>query len=176
MTYSSITPKELFERISQGGPIHLIDVRTPSEYREIHVELAKNVPLDRLNRAALGMDSDCREPVYVICRSGGRSRQACQSLLRSGLTSLVNVEGGTLAWEQAGLPVVRGEKTIALDRQVRIIVGAMVIISSLLAMYSDPRWAMVSVAMGAGLLHAGIFDSCMMAMCLAKLPWNQSKS
>ena len=176
MSSQSITPNALFEMISRGESIHLIDVRTPSEFQEIHVDIAKNVPLDRLNPAALGMESGSQRPVYVICRSGVRGRQACQSLLRSGLTNVVNVDGGTMAWAQAGFPVIRGKKTVALDRQVRIIVGLLVLICSLLAVYSDPRWAVLSAVMGAGLLHAGIFDSCMMAMCLTKMPWNQAKS
>lgn len=176
MASNSITPKELFDRISQGNSVTLIDVRTPAEYQEIHVDIAKNIPLDRLNPSALGLDANSNEPVYVICRSGARGSQACQSLLRSGLNHVVNVEGGTMAWASAGLPVIRGKKAVSLERQVRIIAGGLIVLTSILALMHDSRWALLAGFMGAGLLHAGLFDNCMMAMCLAKLPWNQTKS
>jgi len=176
MAANSITPKELFERISQGNSVTLIDVRTPAEYQEIHVDIAKNIPLDRLNPSALGLDANSTEPVYVICRSGARGSQACQSLLRSGLNHVVNVEGGTMAWASAGLPVIRGKKIVSLERQVRMLAGGLIFLSSVLALVHDPRWAVLAGLIGAGLFQAGLFDSCMMGMCLAKMPWNQMKA
>lgn len=176
MSNQTISPKELFEIISQGKSINLIDVRTPAEYQEIHVQVAKNIPLDKLNPSALGVDSGSNEPVYVICRSGARGSQACQSLLGAGLSNVVNVEGGTMAWAKAGLPVNRGKKTVSLDRQVRMVAGGLVLIFSVLALVHDVRWAILSGLMGAGLFQAGLFDSCMMGMMLAKMPWNQAKS
>jgi rhodanese-related sulfurtransferase len=176
MSSQTISPKQLFELMSHGKSIHLVDVRTPAEYQEIHVDIAKNIPLDKLSPSALGVDPNSTEPIYVICRSGARGSQACQSLLGSGLSNVVNVEGGTMAWAQAGLPVTRGKKTIALDRQVRMLAGSLIFLFSLLALVHDTRWAILSGLMGAGLLHAGLFDSCMMGMCLAKMPWNQAKT
>ena len=55
------------------------------------------------------------EPLYVICRTGSRAKQACEKFRRCGYDNVVAIEGGTLAWEQAGLPVSRGRKAIALD-------------------------------------------------------------
>ena len=175
MASQSITPKELFERISQGNSVNLIDVRTPNEYQEIHVDIAKNIPLDRLNPSTLGLDANSNEPLYVICRSGARGSQACQSLLRLGLANVVNVEGGTMAWANAGLPVIRGKKTVSLERQVRMVAGGLVLLTSILAVAHDPRWAILSGLIGAGLFQAGLFDNCMMGMLLAKMPWNQAK-
>ena len=176
MASHSITPKELFDLVSQGNATNLIDVRTPTEYQEIHVDIAKNIPLDRLNPSALGLDPSAKDPVYVICRSGARGSQACQSLLRSGLSNVVNVEGGTMAWASGGLPVIRGKKAVSLERQVRMVAGSLILTFSVLAYVHDPRWAILAGLMGAGLLHAGLFDSCMMGLCLAKMPWNQTKS
>ena len=111
------------------GRLTFIDVRTPVEFRELHAADARNVPLDQLDPAAIiqarnGSD----EPLYVICRSGGRGRQACEKFLAAGFTNVVNVEGGTLAWAECGLPVVRGKKTISLERQVRIAAGSLVLL------------------------------------------------
>ncbi len=175
MTSNSITPKELYEQISQGLSINLIDVRTPVEFQEIHVDIAKNIPLDRLSPSALGLHPNAKDPVYVICRSGARGSQACQSLQRSGLANVVNVEGGTMAWANDGLPVIRGKKAVSLERQVRMVAGGIVFLASVLALAHDPRWAILSGFIGAGLFQAGLFDNCMMAMLLAKMPWNQAK-
>ena len=176
MSTQTITPKSLYDLISKGNSVHLVDVRTPAEFQEIHVDVAKNVPLDRLDPATLGLNPQSKEPLYVICRSGARGSQACQSLLRSGLSNVVNVEGGTMAWAQAGLPVIRGNKSVSIDRQVRMIAGSLVLLASILAVTLDARWGILSGVIGAGLLHAGLFDSCMMGMWLAKMPWNQAKA
>lgn len=176
MSSQTISPKQLFELMSHGKSIHLVDVRTPAEYQEIHVDIAKNIPLDKLSPSALGVDPNSTEPIYVICRSGARGSQACQSLLGSGLSNVVNVEGGTMAWASAGLPVIRGKKIVSLERQVRMVAGGLIFLSSVLALVHDPRWAILAGLIGAGLFQAGLFDSCMMGMCLAKMPWNQMKS
>ena len=68
------------------------------------------------------------EPLYVICKSGGRSQQACEKFIKAGFTNVVNVEGGTTACIEAGLPVVRGKKAISLERQVRIAAGSLVLL------------------------------------------------
>lgn len=168
---ATIEPQELAQRYERGEVVELIDVRTPAEFEEIHVTFAKNVPLDRLDPQALSAGRN-GQPLYVICRSGSRSRQACEKLAAAGL-NVVSVEGGTLAWEAAGLPVVRGRKTISLERQVRIAAGALVLTGSVLALVVHPWWALLSAFVGAGLIFAGVTDRCGMALLLARMPWNQ---
>ena len=58
MSKNSITVQELGAMLKDGKSIDLIDVRTPGEFQEIHVSVAKNVPLDRLLPEALGADRD----------------------------------------------------------------------------------------------------------------------
>lgn len=172
----TITPAELYGKVQRGEPVEVIDVRTPAEYREVHATVARLVPLESFNAEEVlrtrtgGPDA----PLYVICRSGNRAKTACEKLRTAGLTNLVNVAGGTTAWEQAGLPVVRGQKTISLERQVRICAGAMVVIGAALAAFVHPYWAGLSGFVGAGLIFAGVTDTCGMAMVLAKMPWNQA--
>jgi rhodanese-related sulfurtransferase len=86
---------------------------------------------------------------------------------------VVNVEGGTQSWVQARLPVVRGKKAISLERQVRIVAGLLVLIGALLSYFARPYWIALPTAVGAGLVFAGITDTCGMGMLLAKMPWNQ---
>ncbi len=169
---NTITPQELYQRLASGTVIDLIDVRTPVEFREVHAAPARNIPLDRLDPAALAAAHRNGEPLYVICRSGNRGRQACEKLAAAGL-NVVNIEGGTLAWEQAGLPVVRGKKAISLERQVRIAAGFLVLLGSVLALVVHPYWAALAAFVGAGLMFAGITDTCGMALVLARMPWNR---
>lgn len=171
----TISPQELDSLRQSGKQLELIDVRTPAEFREVHVDFARNVPLDQLNPQALKAErnGNADQPLYVICRSGSRGKQACEKLAAAGLVSVVNVEGGTVACEAAGLPVVRGKKTISLERQVRIAAGFLVVVGGVLAMTVHPYFAGIAAFVGAGLMFAGITDTCGMAMILARMPWNQ---
>ena len=171
---TTISPQEVAGLRSAGRQLELLDVRTPVEFREIHVDFARNVPLDRLDVQALTAERNglAGEPLYVICRSGSRGKQACKKLSAAGL-NVVNVEGGTLAWDAAGLAVVRGRKSISLERQVRIVAGFLVLVGAVLAIAVHPYFAGLSAFIGAGLMFAGITDTCGMAMLLAKMPWNQ---
>jgi rhodanese-related sulfurtransferase len=151
-------------------------VRTPMEYQELHVVHARNVPLDRLDPGAvMQARNGSQEPLYVICRSGSRGRQACEKLIAAGHTNVVNVEGGTLACAEAGLPVVRGKKMISLERQVRIAAGSLVLLGVLLGWLVHPAFLGLSAFVGAGLVFAGVTDTCGMGMLLARMPWNQVK-
>jgi rhodanese-related sulfurtransferase len=175
MSVSTISPKQLHELVRAGKSVELLDVRTPVEYREVHVSFARNVPLDQLDAAKISAGrSGSREPLYVICRSGSRGRQACEKFVALGYTNVVNVEGGTQAWDQAGLPVVRGRKCISLERQVRIAAGTLVLASAALGAFVHPYWIALAGFIGAGLVFSGITDTCGMGMLLARMPWNRT--
>jgi rhodanese-related sulfurtransferase len=74
--------------------------------RDVRAEGAILVPLSTFMLRYRELPRD--RPLLMICRSGARSGQATGFLLASGWTDVVNVAGGTLAWERAGLPVRRG--------------------------------------------------------------------
>jgi rhodanese-related sulfurtransferase len=177
MTIPTISPQGLAELCRGNERIDLIDVRTPVEYREVHVAVAQNVPLDQLDPAAVmqARTGSKGEPLYVLCRSGSRGRQACERFLAAGFTNVVNVEGGTLACVESGLPVVRGKKAISLERQVRIAAGLLVLLGALLGWLVHPALVGLSAFVGAGLVFAGITDTCGMGLLLARMPWNHVK-
>jgi rhodanese-related sulfurtransferase len=178
MNVSTVSPAMLAELSRAGKKIDLIDVRTPVEFREVHVEIARNVPLDRLDPQALmqARNGSSAEPLYVVCKSGGRGQQACEKFIQAGYTNVVNVEGGTTACIDAGLPVVRGKKAMSLERQVRIAAGALVLIGVIGSYTLHPYLIGLSAFVGAGLMFAGITDTCGMGMILARMPWNQCGS
>jgi rhodanese-related sulfurtransferase len=174
MSWTTISPRELAER-SRSQQIELLDVRTPIEFQEIHAAPARNVPLDQLDPAAVlrSRNGRAEEPLYLICRSGSRGKQACERFVAAGFTNVVNVEGGTLAWAEAGLPVVRGKKMISLERQVRIAAGSLVLLGAVLGWLVHPAFIGLSAFVGAGLIFAGVTDTCGMGLLLARMPWNR---
>ncbi len=160
----------------RADSIHLIDVRTPAEFQEVHLTAARNVPLDRLNVQAEAAKIPTGQPLYVICKAGGRGRQACEQFHKAGFTNVINVLGGTQACVQAGLPAVRGKKMMSLERQVRIAAGSLVLTGAALAWFIHPAFVGLSAFVGAGLVFAGITDTCGMGLLLARMPWNQVSS
>jgi rhodanese-related sulfurtransferase len=104
----TITCAELYQN-SQKGPIELVDVRTLEEFNDIRAVGARNLPLDRLNPAALIQSrQNATEPLYFICAMGGRSAYACEAMMAAGYDNVINVTGGTQEWYSAGLPTERG--------------------------------------------------------------------
>ena len=172
---NTITPRQLNERLQQGEKLHLLDVRTPAEHAEIHVPGVQLAPLDRLDARLAAENGFAKDqPLYIFCRTGNRAKQGAEKLEKSGYTQCHVVEGGTLAWAEAGLPVNRGtSKVISLERQVRIAAGAIVLIGVVLAQFVHPAFIWLSGFVGAGLMFAGITDWCGMGMLIAKMPWNQ---
>jgi rhodanese-related sulfurtransferase len=175
MTSATISPRQLAELVTAGRNIDLIDVRTPAEYDEVHLDNARNIPMDQLDPKVLVQQrgTSPSEPIYVICRTSSRSRQVCEKLLKAGLTAVVNVEGGTLACIDAGLPFTRGRKAVSLERQVRIAAGSLVLLGVGLGWLVHPAWLGLSAFIGAGLVFAGITDTCGMGLLLARAPWNR---
>ena len=173
---TTITPRQLNDRIQQGKKLHLLDVRTPAEHAEIHVPGVHLAPLDRLDAAKLAsVDGFAKDqPLYIFCRSGNRAKQGAEKLEKSGYAQCRVVEGGTMAWAEAGLPVNRGtSKVISLERQVRIAAGGIVLTGVLLAHFVIPPSSGSPASSARGSCFAGITDSCGMGMLIAKMPWNQ---
>jgi rhodanese-related sulfurtransferase len=81
----------------------VLDVREPWEYEAGHVPGSVLIPLGELGSRLQELPNG--EAIYIICRSGNRSQQAAQLLVRAGFAHIHNVQGGMLAYEQAGLPV-----------------------------------------------------------------------
>jgi rhodanese-related sulfurtransferase len=79
----------------------VIDVRTPSEYANGHISGAINIPIDSLST---GVDALPEGQILTTCGSGGRGGRAANLLVSSGREAF-SIEGGTKAWEAAGLPV-----------------------------------------------------------------------
>lgn len=92
---------------SQAQGVYLLDVREPDEFAEVHAKGAVLIPLGQLSSRLGEIAQYKNKPIAVICRSGRRSAQGVEILRKAGFTQVSNVSGGTSAWVDAGLPVVR---------------------------------------------------------------------
>jgi glyoxylase-like metal-dependent hydrolase (beta-lactamase superfamily II)/rhodanese-related sulfurtransferase len=163
-----ITVEELGRALA-GSPAPLVvDVRMPAEYRSVHLEPSVSLPLDEIGRRRGELPRD-RELV-LVCRTGARARLAAEQL--TDLRARV-LEGGLAAWQEAGHPVIVGKAHMSLERQVRIIAGAMASAGGVMAVALSPWFGLLPAFVGAGLVYAGVTDRCGMAMLLAKLPYNR---
>ena len=98
----SVSVSEAAEKVA-GDNVAFVDVRTGEEYATGHAKGTVNIPLDSFTDANVS-ELKQKGEVYVICQSGGRSAKAAKMLTGAGVNA-INVEGGTAAWQAAGLPM-----------------------------------------------------------------------
>jgi rhodanese-related sulfurtransferase len=93
----TISPEKLKQRIANGEPVHLLDVRQPDEHAAKNIAGSLLIPLGTLPVRMNELEQWRDQEIIIYCRSGGRSAQACQFLDQHGFKT-VNLEGGMLAW------------------------------------------------------------------------------
>ena len=156
----------------QTGKAQLVDVRSAGEFAAGHVPGAANIPLEEIERRIGDLSAD--ETLVLICKGGKRARIAAD-LLKDKRENLVVLQGGTDAWAKAGLPLVVSAKSRwALERQVRLAAGLLVLSSVVVSLTVYPPMVYLAGLMGLGLTGAGLTDFCPMAILLAKMPWNRA--
>ena len=88
-----------FEKLANAGKGAILDVRTPKEYAEGHVNGSVNINyFDKDFKDQVGK-LDSTKPVYVYCHSGGRSSKAMNIMKSQGFTTIYNLTGGYAAWK-----------------------------------------------------------------------------
>jgi rhodanese-related sulfurtransferase len=170
-----ISPRDAFEKIKKGNA-RLIDVRTPAEYRAVHAVGAENHALGKLNADYIGKEifpDNLDKLCILICKSGSRASNAAEMFQEKNIKNVFVIAGGTDLWNKIGLPVEKGKSVISLERQVRIVAGALVCAGTLLGFFVNPYLLIIPGVVGAGLVFAGLTDTCAMGLLLAKMPWNQ---
>ncbi len=101
-----VAPEAAQQLLADDPGITLIDVRTPEEYAQGHLEGAQLIDLQAPDFQDRIAELD-RDGSYVIyCHSGNRSAQARQLMDQLGFADVADVDGGITAWTAAGLPVV----------------------------------------------------------------------
>lgn len=99
-TLAQVSVRMLWQHMHTG--VQLVDVRRLGEYQTAHVPGARHIELAALQKNLGALDPEL--PTYVICGSGYRSSAACSILAAAGFVDVSNVQGGTAAWQAAGLP------------------------------------------------------------------------
>ena len=99
-----VTPKEAWELTQQGTL--LVDVRETDEVSQKRYDTSRYLHLALSTLPENFSQIPANEKVIIGCRSGVRSQKAIAFLLSQGYTNLANLEGGIIAWEEAGLPII----------------------------------------------------------------------
>lgn len=169
-----VLPAEVSPSLVQAmpaGSFQLLDVRTAGEFRTCHIPGAVNVPVDQIGRHRERL-AQVAGPVVVVCQAGPRATQAQGLLAAAGKKDLHVLLGGMVGWQQAEGDVERGEPRWALERQVRLVAGSLVLVA-VVGSVLVPGLKWLAAAVGAGLTFAAVSNTCMMGNVLSKLPYNR---
>ncbi|MDD4894626.1 MAG: MBL fold metallo-hydrolase [Candidatus Omnitrophica bacterium] len=167
-----ISPREAMALIAKDPQVKLLDVRSALEFIQVHIKDSTNVPIDIIP-AKIDELSQFKQGYIVFCRTGNRSPMAADMLIQAGIHNVKVMDGGMQRWQKEGLPVIKGEGGISLERQVRLIAGSLVLAGIMLALFAHWVFIFVPVFVSCGLIYAGLTDNCLMGMLLMKLPYNK---
>lgn len=146
----------------------LVDVRESSEFACERLPGSVNIPLSRLEAGASGLPKD--KPLAILCQSGRRSEDAARRLEALGFTDIIVVAGGLTCCQR----LEKGPGGAwAMDRQVRMAAGTLVLCGFALSWAVHPAFVLLSAGIGVGLVYSAATNTCGMAMILAQMPWNR---
>lgn len=167
---------ELLEQWLESGDAALVDVREDFEFAEEHVGGADHRPLGSLDPSEVRTRHGERRVVFM-CRTGRRSLDAANRF-RSGDEAVFHLAGGIEGWKASGRTVKRPETgpRLPIMRQVQITAGSMVAVGTGLGAAVDLWFLVLPGFVGCGLVFAGASGWCGMAVLLARMPWNTTRS
>jgi rhodanese-related sulfurtransferase len=172
---------QAFKQLRQESTdnLQIIDLRTHVEVNTERLDVSVNFPVQQLQAAELKsylqqQNHKSSQPIYLLCASGQRAVQASNQLQGQIESQLVIIDGGLNALKLLGMSVIKGNSTvISLERQVRIASGTLVVSGVFSGLLVHPWFYGLAAFVGAGLVFAGVTNSCGMGMLLAKMPWNK---
>ncbi|MFJ6280886.1 rhodanese-like domain-containing protein [Arthrobacter subterraneus] len=173
-TVTTLEPPVLREWISEHEDLVIVDVRSAAEYENLHIRGSYNVPLPLLAQHAAQVQSRLGSRVVLVCQSGVRAEQARQRLASAGVDSALVLAGGVPAFAHAGGEVIEGAQRWALERQVRMVAGSLVLTGLLAGRFISPKLQLIAGGIGAGLTFSAATNTCAMGTVLSKMPWNRS--
>lgn len=176
MSHKRIHPLDLMA--NKTADLCIVDVRTTAEVKASKLPDSLHIPLHELTperlRADIAKSGKNGSSIYLLCQSGKRAEMAADQLQDQLDAELIIVEGGINALRDAQIPLQQsGKAVMSLERQVRIAAGFLVFSGVLLGSLFNPGFYWLSGFVGAGLMFAGITDTCMMGMLIARMPWNR---
>jgi rhodanese-related sulfurtransferase len=166
--------KKVLDVEKNNPSIAFINVCTPVEYAEKHIEGVQSIPLDVLEENISSLES--KETIYIHCHSGRRGEKAVKKLESHGLNAeIVNVTGGLHAWEEAGFSTNSlSSSKMTVMRQVFLTAGILVLLGIVLNLITNnTNFLFISAFVGLGLSISGATGWCGLQMLLSKMPWNK---
>jgi rhodanese-related sulfurtransferase len=162
--------KQLIDRQA----VELIDVREADEFASERIDGAILVPLSKFDSRQILNNPD--KQVVLYCRSGNRSHRAAEKLIDAGYAEVTHLKGGIMAWRSQGMPIKANKNApISIMRQVQITAGSLVFFGTILSATVSPWFMLLTGFVGAGLMFAGISNTCAMANLLSMLPYNKQR-
>jgi rhodanese-related sulfurtransferase len=153
----------------------IIDVREYPEFTRVHIQDAQLVPLGLVADASKTCDKS--NPLLLVCKSGRRAEEACQTLAGNGFKSLTALLGRMDAWSSAGKPVAKESyQTGPMERQVRTAAGGLVMTTVALEVFTSRSFLIGTALVGPGLAFAGISNTWMMASVFGLMRWNRKRA
>lgn len=104
---TKLSATEFSQKITETPEAVIVDVRTPEEYSNSHLEQAENINWYNSDFEQKIMQLDTAKPVFVYCKSGGRSSSAVQKMQSLGFTKIYELKGGITEWRENDLPEVK---------------------------------------------------------------------
>lgn len=101
--YQNVSPEIFAQKIKSTPQAQIIDVRTPQEYNNQHIDQAQNINWNGDDFEQKAAKLNKQEPVFVYCMVGGRSKKASDKLLEMGFAQVYDLEGGMMKWNAAGM-------------------------------------------------------------------------
>ncbi|MCA0403302.1 MAG: rhodanese-like domain-containing protein [Proteobacteria bacterium] len=101
----SVNVQQLKKMMDENPELCLIDVRENDEWQAGHIPAAIHIPKDEIVAKFPLLESDKTKAVYLHCKAGVRSLYAAERLIELGYQEVYSVEGGILAWVEAGFPI-----------------------------------------------------------------------
>ncbi|MDD9376123.1 rhodanese-like domain-containing protein [Streptomyces sp. ZAF1911] len=176
---SRTTLLDVSQAHARHAEFRIVDVRTPGEYASGHLPGAVNIPLDRIGRSLpeLREAAEAQE-LLLVCTSGTRSQNVARTLAGHGIAA-TSLTGGTASWSAQGHPLeypAGGPRRVwAMERQVRLTAGGLVLLGLLLGLLVHPAFELLSAGIAAGLVFSALTDTCAMAVVLGRLPFNRRR-
>ncbi len=150
----------------------ILDVRSHGEHFETSIKQPHYlIELGKLNAKEFIKDYNVgNKKIYILCGSGYRATQAAKKFEEAGYDNIAIVKDGISSQEEKYL---NKSAIISLERQTRIGVGSLIVLSILLGYSVSSLFFLAALFFGAGLIYAGVSNFCGLALLLSKMPWNK---
>ena len=102
---SYLSPSNAIRLMNNNSNALILDIRTEADYKNGHINGAKNVPLSDFASSIDGLSGNKNDPVLIYCNSGNTVTRAVKLLKNAGFEQVNNLEGGIAAWKEANMPL-----------------------------------------------------------------------